>query len=142
MNHRLTGKCHCGNVAVTFETPTDPKVLQLRACDCSFCRKHSGLTVSDPKGKLVFSTADPAKLTRYRFGTRTADFLLCADCGVYLGVLMDLDGHGYGVLNVNVLDDWTPFNRPPEPTHLDGEAVGDRLARRKGRWTPARVVQG
>jgi hypothetical protein len=142
MIHRLTGRCHCGKVTVTFETTTDPNALQLRACDCSFCRKHSGLTVSDPNGKLVFRAADPAKLTRYRFGTKTADFLLCAVCGVYLGVHMELDGQGYGVLNINALDDRTPFDRPPEPTHLGGEEVGDRLARRKGRWTPAEVVGG
>jgi hypothetical protein len=139
MTHTLTGRCHCGNATVAFETPSDPAGLQLRACDCSFCRKHQGRTVSDPGGKLVFSSRDPARLTRYRFGFKSADFLICSDCGVYLGVFMEHEGRGYGVLNVNVLDDRTPFDREAEATRLGGETLPDRIARRAGRWTPAEV---
>jgi len=142
MTHRLTGRCHCGAVTVIFETPSDPARLQLRTCDCSFCRKHGGRTVSDPAGRLVFTVSDPTRLGRYRFGTGSADFLVCTRCGVYLGVVMEHEGRGYGVLNVNTLDDGAPFDRPAEPTHLGGESLDERMARRAGRWTPADVKAG
>ena len=46
----LRGGCHCGNLKVAFETSLDPSILQLRACQCSFCRRHGAVTTSDPGG--------------------------------------------------------------------------------------------
>ena len=47
---RLTGGCHCGNLRLTFETQRDPGELVVRACSCSFCRRHA-CARSDPAGR-------------------------------------------------------------------------------------------
>ena len=36
----LRGACHCGQVEVAFETAMSVADLPLRACGCSFCRRH------------------------------------------------------------------------------------------------------
>lgn len=131
MLHR--GGCHCGAVRVEFETAAAPADLAIRACQCSFCRGHGARTAADPQGRVRFL----GPLRRYRFGLRTADFLLCAECGVYLGALYaDSDG-AWATLNVNCLEDRAAFRERAEPVSYAGESVEARAARRKARWTPA-----
>src|SRR5579859_2220723 len=48
----LRGGCHCGNLGVVLETERDPRALPLRACQCSFCRRHGAVTTADPGGLL------------------------------------------------------------------------------------------
>lgn len=45
---RITGKCHCGNVAFTLEWNGDPTAIPARTCTCSFCRKHGGVWTFEP----------------------------------------------------------------------------------------------
>src|SRR5437762_9613346 len=104
------GGCHCGNMRWTLTSRLAAAQLPVRACQCTFCRKQGALGSSDPAGTLRFAVRDPAALLRYRFATRTADFLLCAGCGVYVGAVMEEGGRRYGVANRN------PFDRPPDPT--------------------------
>ena len=63
----LRGACHCGQVEVAFETAMSVADLPLRACGCSFCRRHGTKAVADPNGRLTIS-APPNGLNRYRFG--------------------------------------------------------------------------
>jgi hypothetical protein len=134
----LDGACHCGAIRVRFQSTLPLAQIQVRACQCSFCRTHGALSVSDPQGRLIFEVADPKALLRYRFGLKLSDFLVCARCGVYLGVYMDDPGGALGVLNLNVLKERDRF---PVPTAMDyeGESVSDRLQRRRARWTPAQL---
>jgi hypothetical protein len=76
MTFTLRGECHCGNVAVTLDTAVDPGALPLRACQCSFCRRHGARVTTDPAGLLKISVRDPAILLRYRFGLGITDFLV------------------------------------------------------------------
>ena len=137
MIHTLTGACHCGALHVTFETPTPLEALPLRACQCSFCRKHGVLTTSDPAGIVTFRIADHETLQRYRFGTQTAETLICRNCGIYLAAVTEVEGALYAVINVNALDDRTAFDRAPEVMNYDGESADQRMARRRVKWTPA-----
>ncbi len=130
------GSCHCANVKVTYETALAPAETQVRACGCGFCRRHGGLTVSDPEGRLKIAVEDPKRLIRYRFALGTADFLICADCGVYLAAVLADDDGAWAVLNINVLEARTAFSRTPEPMNFDAEDEAGRVARRKARWTP------
>ena len=131
----LRGGCHCGAVRVAFETRTAPEALPVRACQCSFCRAHGARTASDPQGRVRFI----GPLRRYRFGLRTADFLLCPQCGVYLGALY-ADGDGaWATLNVNCLAERALFPVAPEPVSYEVEDAAARGARRKARWTPAEL---
>jgi hypothetical protein len=135
------GACHCGAIQARFETRRAPEDIQVRACQCSFCRRRGGKTVSDPDGALRFRAA-PGKLHRYRFGTGTADFLICRDCGGYVGVVQQIDGRLYGVLNVTGTDIRTLADKPGEPMDYDAETVDGRSARRQGKWSPAELVEG
>jgi hypothetical protein len=139
MTTTLRGGCHCDNIKVVFETAHDPSALPLRACQCSFCRRHGGITTSDPAGRLVVEVRQPEQLHRYRFALGITDFLICRTCGVYVAAVMKMDGRGLGVLNVNVLDERAPFARPPIPMEYGTEAVGDREARRAKVWMPVEV---
>src|SRR5439155_217050 len=58
--------------------------LALRADTCSFCRRHGARTTSDPSGHVAITVHHPDQLLRYRFGLRTADFLVCTRCGIYV----------------------------------------------------------
>lgn len=128
------GGCHCGNLTVRFESDRAPSELGVRTDSCSFCKKHLVRSTSDPAGALHFGAADPSLVERYRFGTRTADFLVCRRCGVYVGACMD---DALGVVNVNVLDGRDEFLALPlKVADLDGESLEERLARRRARWTP------
>ena len=107
----------------------------MRACECRFCRGHGARTVSDPHGSVTFRIADASKLQRYRFGLRTADFLVCRACGVYIGSVLTSPRGQFATLNVNTLRE-PPAAAPAEPVCYDGESPAQRQARRERRWTP------
>ena len=83
---RHEGRCHCGNLSVTFDTAQDAGRVPLRECGCAFCRKHGATSVTDPAGSLEVRIADAALVSRYRFGLGTSDFLVCRRCGGTAGV--------------------------------------------------------
>jgi hypothetical protein len=134
--HRFEGGCHCGNLGFVFEASTGLDVLGLRADQCSFCRAHNARNTSDPNGTMRITVRDEAKLSRYRFGLKTADFLVCADCGAYIGALMEDQGLRWMTVNVNAFRPPPPAEFPIVPVDFDAEDVPARLARRKTKWTP------
>jgi hypothetical protein len=137
---RLVGGCHCGYLELVFETAEPPGGLAVRACGCSFCRAHGGRTVSDPEGRVEVLVRDPAGLSRYRFGLGTAEFLVCRRCGVYVGALMAEAGAAWAIVNVNALATPERFAATTVPVSYDRESEAERRARRRARWTPARVT--
>ena len=138
---RLAGGCHCGNLRLTFETERDPAELAVRACSCSFCRRHGVRTVSDPAGRVEFVVRDPAQLSRYQFGLGTAQFLVCRTCGVYVGAVIAEHGSAYAVVNLNALETPEAFARTAVAVSYDAELAAERRARRRAVWTPATVVE-
>ena len=137
-----TGSCHCGNLSLEFETALAPAALVLRACQCTFCRRHGALSTSDPQGSVRVRVADAGQLQRYRFGLGITDFLICRRCGMYLLAVMDLDGAPYAVLNANALVCRDQMTSAVQPMDYDGEDETARLARRKTRWTPVTALVG
>lgn len=130
------GGCHCGAASYRYATRLEPNRWPIRACQCSFCRLHAAVTTSDPTGWLSFEAADSALLQRYRFGTGATEFLICRNCGVYLGATIRVDASGFGVLNLNTMRS-PPHDLPaPTPMNYDGETVAKRSARRAAGWTP------
>ena len=127
------GGCHCGAIGFTFSTEKPPSSWSIRACQCRFCLGHAALSLSDPTGSLRFHHRDPERLVRYRFGLRTAEFLLCRECGVYIGAVTN-DGE-HGIVNTNTFAERIALP-PPQPMTYEGETEVDRLARRSTRWTP------
>jgi hypothetical protein len=119
---------------VRFRTEIAPSAWSIRACQCSFCRCHGALSASDPNGKIAFAVTDAHWMRRYRFGRKTADFLICARCGVYVGARFDSDKGRFGIVNVRVLP--TASWAAPQPMEYEGEALEARSTRREARWTP------
>jgi hypothetical protein len=138
----FSGRCHCGNLAISLETAKQPGELPLRACGCSFCRKHGARTTSDPEGRARIIVNDPARLIRYRFAQATADFLVCGACGVYVAAVLSDPGAAFAVLNVNAFDERERFRGEAKPVDYEGEGVEARRARRRERWTPVEVADG
>ncbi|MBS0275252.1 MAG: hypothetical protein JSR55_12890 [Proteobacteria bacterium] len=134
--YEFTGGCHCGNLSYVFEATAGLDALGLRADMCSFCRAHGAHTTSDPSGSIRISVRDAERLNRYRFGLKTADFLVCRDCGVYIGALMEDGGRMWFAVNANSFREKPPLDFPAVPHDFDGEDVPGRIARRKKKWTP------
>jgi hypothetical protein len=136
----LSGHCHCGAIRVEMSTALPTRELPLRACQCSFCRRHGALTTSDPDGRLRIEVA-PGSANRYRFGLGITDFLLCAECGVYVAATMESDGGLTAVVNVTGVGLPGFEGREPSSMTYDDETPEERTARRGGRWMPATFVE-
>ena len=132
----IHGKCHCGNIALTLDWEGSTPEIPARACGCSFCVKHGGVWTSNPNAVLSVTVSDPALVSKYTFGTRTATFHVCSRCGSVPLVTSEIDSHLYAVVSVNVLEniDQTWLRRAA--TNFEGESVESRLARRQRNWIP------
>jgi hypothetical protein len=129
-------RCHCGALTARYRTAVEPSTWPLRACQCSFCRSHGALTTSDLAGSLEFRCGDAQQVQRYRFGGRTADFLVCRACGVYVGAQMASDKGRFGILNVLSLRPSVTGLPAAEPMDYGVETAEIRRLRREARWTP------
>src|SRR5512138_970252 len=136
---RHTGRCHCGNLTVTFESAQDPAQTPLRACQCSFCRIHGVTAVTDPAGRVELRASKPELVSRYQFGLRASEFFICRQCGVYVAAIATIDGARYASLNANVLEDRAAFAQAPQAVDYGRENAVERMARRRRGWTPATV---
>lgn len=84
----------------------------------------------------MFEVSDVELLERYRFSLKTADFLLCKRCGVYLGAQIETTHGAFGIINT--------LTMTPVPVGLPVCALADygsessceRVERREKRWTP------
>lgn len=130
------GRCHCGAIGFVYRTALPGERWSIRACQCTFCRAHDALSTSDPQGELDYQVREPDMLQRYRFGGRTADFLICRRCGVYIGAQMQAGGRAWGVLNVRALGQPPPTLPTAVAMSYDGESAVERQGRRERRWTP------
>lgn len=139
MSSEYQGSCHCGAIGYRYRTDLAPEQWSIRACQCRFCRSHDALSASDPSGSVEFTVADPKLLNRYRFGLRTADFLLCRQCGVYIGALIETDNGQFGIINTHTLLQSLESLAATEPMSYDAEDVDGRVSRREARWTPAEL---
>jgi hypothetical protein len=114
------GGCHCGNVRWTLRSRLGPSELPVRACQCGFCRKHGVLSTSDPQGEMHFAVRDCDAMVNYQFGTKTADFLIYQQCGVYVGAQMREGNRYYAITNLNTSDFAGNYAQRAEPMNYSG----------------------
>ena len=136
MTHRFEGRCHCGNISYVFDASAGLDVLGLRACQCSFCRAHGARTTSDPNGTFRIKVEDAERLQRYRFGLNTADFLICRECGFFVGAMMEEGGQRWITVNANTIRPVPAYDIAGAAHDFGGEDASGRGDRRKLRWTP------
>jgi hypothetical protein len=134
-----SGQCHCGKLKASFVTQKTPQALGVRTCQCDFCRRHGAVNISDPDGEVTLDCA-PGDLERYRFALRTADFLLCKTCGVYIAAAI---GEGEKIVStINVaglrMNDFLGVDEAP--MEYGAETTEERIARRFEKWTPTRFT--
>ena len=130
------GACHCGNIELELKTEIPPAEFTVRACQCSFCRKHGTRAVADPQGALTVTVRDENQLNRYRFGLQTADYLICAVCGVYVAAITRDLSAPRALAIANALEDHEAFSQAPLSMNYDAEDEPTRLARRAEKWMP------
>jgi hypothetical protein len=136
ISETYVGACHCGAIGFNYLTALPPTAWEIRACQCGFCRAHAALSTSDPAGRVEFIEREPDSMKRYRFATRTADFLVCATCGVYVGAVMKTPRGWFGIINVRALRPAPPGLAQTTAMIYDAESATERLARREARWMP------
>ncbi len=134
------GQCFCGSIGYEYQTAIAACDWSIRACQCAFCRAHDALSTSDPAGTLRFHAANPDNLQRYRFAMRTADFLLCRECGVYIGAVIETDLGRFGIINTHSLKVTPADIAAVAPMTYDSEDKQGRVGRREVRWTPVTGV--
>jgi hypothetical protein len=130
------GSCHCGLLQLVYRTAVAPADWPLRHDGCSFCRKHGVVATSDPAGEVSLALAGGGQTRRYRFGTRTADFLICGECGVFVAAITGTADGLRAVINARVLSDVTLDFGNVVAASLDAESAQERQARRSRNWTP------
>ena len=132
----ISGQCHCGNIRFELTWEPEPKEIPARACTCSFCVKHGGVWTSCPSGSLAVAIHESAAVSRYSFGTGTAEFHICARCGIVPVVTSRIAGHLYAVVSVNAFENIDPSLLRETPATFDDEDETERLARRVRHWIP------
>lgn len=70
----------------------------------------------------------------------TADFLLCQNCGIYLGAVIKTPSGKFGIINTRALTREPDDMAVPAPINYDGEVADQRVTRREERWTPVTDV--
>ena len=139
----IHGRCHCGNIAFQLVWEPDPVEIPARACGCSFCVKHGGVWTSTPSGSLRVVIREESQVSRYAFGTRTAEFHVCARCGVVPVVTSRIEGRLYAVVSVNAFEGVDTALLRRAAASFDGEGEESRLARRARNWIPSvEVIAG
>src|SRR5258708_34305114 len=126
----ITGKCHRGNIAFELEWEGDPPEIPARACGCTFCVKRGGVWTSNPNARLAVAVRDSALVSKYSFGTRTAKFHVCSQCGAVPLVTSEIANHLYAAVNVNVFANVDPSRLRRPAAAFGGEAVEFRHAAR------------
>jgi hypothetical protein len=140
MMRQIEGRCHCGNIRFKFLWPSLEVEIPVRVCGCSFCTRHNGTYTSHPNARLTVEIADKSLVNKYVFGTKTAEFHICARCGVVPFVTSKIDGHEYAVVNVNTFENAHALQLRSSVSDFEGEALADRLQRRKRTWIPPVTV--
>jgi hypothetical protein len=130
----INGRCHCRNISFRFIWEPEPREIPARACGCSFCTKHGGVWTSCNTGSLSVIVGNPSLVSKYSFGTHTAQFHICSRCGIVPVVTSQVEGHTYAVVSVNAFEGVDPSLLRRAPVSFDGEDEKTRLARRKRNW--------
>jgi hypothetical protein len=84
----------------------------------------------------MFRADQGESVQRYRFGLKTADFLVCGRCGVYVGAQIETPRGAFGIINTLTLAPRRTDLPLAVAADYDAEGTDERLARREQRWTP------
>jgi hypothetical protein len=89
---------------------------------------------SHPPGILEVAIREPNGVSKYSFGTHTADFYVCSKCGCVPVVTSTIEGRKYAVVNVNTFEEELGTRVRAAPVTHAEEVGATRLARRAKNW--------
>ena len=138
MTYHHKGRCSCGQVSLEFHSYKDLSDQSPRQCDCDYCASHGKpILLSDPAGKLVFTSRQPAK--KETQGSAQAQMLFCPSCGNMLGASLENEGQTIGVVNGALLDGvkQLPATQIVSPKKLSAE---EKRTRWLSIWTPTEII--
>ncbi len=81
--------------------------------------------------------ADPDQLQRYRFGSKSTEFMICRNCGAYAGAMVTDGQETWATLNLRLAG----FTGPQRVVSYGTEDRTIRRARRRLQWTPLRLAE-
>lgn len=136
----IHGRCHCGNLRYTLQWPAS-LAPTLRACACDYCSRQGALWTSQADAPVTLTINDPARVLPYRFGTASADFLVCGCCGILTLTRCTFDGGERTVVNANTFENVALEQCARIATDFDGEDQAQRMARRQRNWSPLSVLK-
>lgn len=127
--------CHCGAITLSWSPSFDLADTPTRTCGCSFCLRHDPVYFADPQSEITL-TCDEDCLTRYRFGQKTADFLICKSCGCFLGAVAETSAGQRGVFNARGFQITPLLERSVAIADYENEDMSTRNDRRARNWSP------
>lgn len=133
---KIEGSCHCGNISFELLWPGKATDVVIRKCGCTFCQKRDGSWTSHISAELAAVIDDPSLVSKYRFGTKTADFYVCSVCGIVPFVVSEIEDKQFAVVNVCAFDNVDLSSLSSAATNFDGEDADSRLERRARNWIP------
>jgi hypothetical protein len=77
---------------------------------------------------------EPARVSSYAFGTKTARFHICSRCGVVPVVTSRIEGRLYAVVSVNAFEGVESSLFQHATANFEEENEETRLERRKRNW--------
>ena len=131
--HIIQGGCHCGNISYIAEIQNEPSSYTPRTCDCKLCTSHGASYISDNNGSLIIKIKNKNEVSKYRQGSRIADFLICKICGVMTSVCYEENGSIYCSVNIRSANDYGAFSEG-HAAHLTQLTDEERINRWKEFW--------
>lgn len=103
--------------------------------------KHRAQAASDPDSSVNSVIHNLDHLSRYRFGLKTADLIVCKRCGIYLASVFQAGNRRYATVNINTFDAPESLIQEPTTVAYEGETAVQRRGRREAKWTPVLVIK-
>lgn len=136
----IRGHCHCGNIEFEMDWTGKASELRGRTCSCSYCRMHGASWTSHPEVSVTARIEDKEQIIVYRFGHQTAEFYVCARCGILPFASCGGEDGRVAVVNINTFKDFKRDEIDFATTNFDGESNPERLARRNKNWSPLCIL--
>lgn len=136
---KVLGGCHCGNLSYVAQMNNAPSIWRPRSCDCKLCTSHGASYVSDNKGTLTIHINKESEVSKYRQGSKIADFLICKKCGVLTNVIYKDSDNAFGSINVRSTIAYEKFSEG-HVTHLTKLGDKERIKRWKEIWFPNVII--
>jgi len=118
---------------VSYFDDTDTLYIEFRDRDIAES-KDLGVWTSTPTGSLKVTVRKSSLVSKYAFGTKTAEFHICSRCGIVPIVTSRIESRLYAVVSVNAFEGVEPLLLRRVSATFEGEDEETRLARRKRNW--------